>query len=135
MDDMQVLMISEESREQIDSIKRSPITLQFGKYKIVVDQDSIKYFLYVWQERLVEKLSFVTRVTSLAKLLMSSGRDGEFAYTHDTEELYCHIKGQWKLVAKGIKCDHIQLSTEIRPAAVERHLEEIEVDREAWINA
>lgn len=138
MNDMDVIMVSEESREKIHEIRTSPITLQSGRYKMTVCAGKTRYFIYTPKERLVEKLSFVTRVTEKAKILMDNGRDNEFAYAYDTEEIYRFSKltNEWKKIADNIKCNRVQLSTQVKdqPALTERYLEEVEVDRETWIN-
>ena len=50
MTDIDILYISEESKQKIREIHSSPTSLSFGKYRIQIESGLLRYFLYVWRE-------------------------------------------------------------------------------------
>lgn len=127
MTDMDVLYVSEESRQKISEIRSSPTSLSFGKYRIQIEPGLLRYFLYVWKER--DAQEYVRVVPMDATDLCP----GDLTYD-EARDIMMFNGCFWVRLCKQAFCDIYARTPSPAPKKKkEKYLDEVEVNRDEWL--
>ena len=121
MTDMDVLYVSEESKQKIAEIRSSPTSLSFGKYRIQIEPGLLRYFLYVWKEREVKPTFNIVIDRSINKTFIKN-KDGTMSELVNSADFF------WDAF----------VTTPTKPAKLpqtvtEKYLDEVEVNYDEWL--